>query len=160
MLGAQEGPHAHLETILVLLLLFKTYLFYVYEYTVAVFRHSRRGRQIPSQMVVSLHVVAGNWTQDLWKSSSQYFLVFFFWILFFRDRFSLCSPGCPGTHSVDQVGLKLRNPPASVSQVLGLKLCTTTARPLSFLIDSEATWYYFLFNSDEMCPFQVTGLED
>jgi hypothetical protein len=22
-----------------------------------------------------------------------------------RDRVSLCSPGCPGTHSVDQAGL-------------------------------------------------------
>ncbi|GAB1288300.1 Aspartyl/asparaginyl beta-hydroxylase [Apodemus speciosus] len=34
---------------------------------------------------------------------------------------SLCSPDCPGTHSVDQAGLGLRNPPASASQVLGLK---------------------------------------
>jgi hypothetical protein len=39
---------------------FKIYLFYIYEYTVAVFRHSRRGHQIPLQMVVSHHVVAGN----------------------------------------------------------------------------------------------------
>jgi hypothetical protein len=38
--------------------------------------------------------------------------------LFFRDRVSLCSPGCPGTHSVDQVGLELRNSPASAFQVL------------------------------------------
>jgi hypothetical protein len=45
-------------------------LFYVLVYTVAVFRHTRRGHQIPLQMVVSHHVVAGNWTQDLWKSSS------------------------------------------------------------------------------------------
>jgi hypothetical protein len=51
-------------------------------------------------------------------------LLFFF----FRDRVSLCSLGCPGTHSVDQAGLKLRNPPASASQVLGLKACATTAR--------------------------------
>jgi hypothetical protein len=29
--------------------------------------------------------------------------------------------GCPGSHSVDQAGLKLRNLPASDSQVLGLK---------------------------------------
>jgi hypothetical protein len=36
------------------------YLLYVYEYTAAVFRHSRRGHQIPLQMVVSHHVVAGN----------------------------------------------------------------------------------------------------
>jgi hypothetical protein len=32
-----------------------------------------------------------------------------------RDRVSLCSSGCPGTHSVDQAGLELRNPPASAS---------------------------------------------
>ena len=39
-----------------------------------------------------------------------------------NNRVSLCSPGCPGTHSVDQAGLELRNPPASASQVLGLKV--------------------------------------
>jgi hypothetical protein len=44
----------------------------------------------------------------------------------FQDRVSLCSPGCSGTHSVDLAGLELRNPPASASQVLGLKACTTT----------------------------------
>jgi hypothetical protein len=32
---------------------------------------------------------------------------------------------CPGTHSVDQAGLELRNQPASASQVLGLKACAT-----------------------------------
>jgi hypothetical protein len=46
--------------------------------------------------------------------------------LVFRDRVSLYSPGCPGTHFVDQAGLELRNLPASASQVLGLKACTTT----------------------------------
>ncbi|GAB1287602.1 60S ribosomal export protein NMD3 [Apodemus speciosus] len=39
----------------------------------------------------------------------------------------LCSPDCPGTHSGDQAGLELRNPPSSASQVLGLKACATTA---------------------------------
>jgi hypothetical protein len=34
----------------------------------------------------------------------------------------------PGTHFVDQAGLKLRNPPASASQVLGLKACATTTQ--------------------------------
>jgi len=34
-------------------------LFYICEYTVAVFRHTRTGHQIPLQMVVSHHVVAG-----------------------------------------------------------------------------------------------------
>jgi hypothetical protein len=47
---------------------------------------------------------------------------------FFQYRVSLYSPGCPGTHFVDQAGLELRNPPASASQVLGLKVCATTAR--------------------------------
>jgi hypothetical protein len=44
----------------------------------------------------------------------------------FQDRVSLCSPGCPGTHSVHQAGLEFRNLPASASWVLGLKACTTT----------------------------------
>jgi hypothetical protein len=48
----------------------------------------------------------------------------------FRDRVSLCSPGCPGTHFVDQAGLELRNPPASAFQVLGLKACATTPGPM------------------------------
>jgi hypothetical protein len=39
--------------------------------------------------------------------------VFLFVCLFFRDRVSLCSPDCPGTHSVDQAGLELRNPLSS-----------------------------------------------
>jgi hypothetical protein len=35
------------------------YLFYVYECTVVVLRHTRRGYRIPLQMVVNHHVVAG-----------------------------------------------------------------------------------------------------
>ena len=46
--------------------------------------------------------------------------------VFFKTGFFLCSPGCPGTHSVDQAGLKLRDLPVSASQVLGLKMCTPT----------------------------------
>jgi hypothetical protein len=47
------------------------------------------------------------------------FLLFFFFG--FRERVSLCSPGCPGTHFVDQAGLELRNPPTSASQSAGIK---------------------------------------
>jgi hypothetical protein len=56
------------------------------------------------------------------------FFSFFLLLFFFRDRVSLYSPGCPGTQFVDQAGLELRNPPASASQVLGLKACATTTR--------------------------------
>jgi hypothetical protein len=52
----------------------------------------------------------------------------------FRDRVSLCSPGCPGAHFVDQAGLELRNSPASASQVLGLKACATTPGWPSFFL--------------------------
>jgi hypothetical protein len=45
----------------------------------------------------------------------------FLFCFVFRDRVSLCSPGCPGTHSVDQAGLELKNLPASASRVLGFK---------------------------------------
>jgi hypothetical protein len=58
--------------------------------------------------------------------------------LVFQDRVSLYSPGCPGTHFVDQAGLELRNPPASASQVLGLKACATMPGQLD------------LFNKDEI----------
>jgi hypothetical protein len=43
-------------------------------------------------------------------------LFFFFLVLGFQDRVSLCSSGCPETHSVDQSGLELRHPPASASR--------------------------------------------
>jgi hypothetical protein len=55
----------------------------------------------------------------------DFFVVFVF---VFQDRVSLCSPGCPETHSVDQAGLELRNPLASAFQVLELKACATTAQ--------------------------------
>jgi hypothetical protein len=37
-----------------------------------------------------------------------YFILFylFIYLFVFQDGVSLCSPGCPGTHSVDQAGLK------------------------------------------------------
>jgi hypothetical protein len=58
--------------------------------------------------------------------SNLVYLFFFFFFLVFRDKVSLYNPGCPGTHSVDQAVLELRNPPASDSHVLGLKACANT----------------------------------
>jgi hypothetical protein len=51
-----------------------------------------------------------------------YIYVIYYIYIVFWDRVSQCnSPGCSGTHFVDQAGLKLRNPPASASPVLGLR---------------------------------------
>ena len=63
--------------------------------------------------------------------ASSFFLVF-------QNRVSLYSFGYPGIHSVDQAGPKLRDPPVSASQVLGLKTCAIT------------TWFrgYFLRKTD------------
>jgi hypothetical protein len=49
-----------------------------------------------------------------------------FFVFVFFKTVSLCSPGCPRTHFVDQAGLELRNLPASASRELGLKACATT----------------------------------
>jgi hypothetical protein len=77
---------------------------------------------------------------------------FFFIFLVFRDRVSLCSPGCPGTHSVEQAGLELRNLPASASQVLELKACTTTALAVgTILIHTIAQGYW------DPSPFSFLG---
>jgi hypothetical protein len=56
---------------------------------------------------------------------TQVFCFFFVCLFFVFDTVSLCNPGCPGTFSVDQAGLELRNLPASASQVPGLKVCAT-----------------------------------
>jgi hypothetical protein len=92
------------------------------------------------------------WFGLVWFGLVWFGLVWFglvwFGFLVFRDRVSLYSPGCPGTHSVDQADLELRNPPASASPVLGLKACTTTAQQL-----------YFLFKKKKQVPcMHITSL--
>lgn len=63
--GESEILHSPLSPLdsrfctLILIFFFKIYLFIICKYTVAVFRHSRRGSQILLQMVVSHHGVAG-----------------------------------------------------------------------------------------------------
>ena len=51
------------------------------------------------------------------KMAIAEFLFSFF--QFFRERGSLSSPGCSGTHSVDQLALNSRDLLASASQLLG-----------------------------------------
>jgi hypothetical protein len=71
-----------------------------------------------------------------------FFVFFVFWFVLFQDRVSLYSSGCPRTHFVDQAGFELRNPPASASQVLGLKACATTARLALFLFFKLFVYFY------------------
>jgi hypothetical protein len=82
---------------------------------------------------------------------------------FFQDRVFLCSPGYPGTHSVDQAGLELRNPPASASQVLRLKACATTdpytltlnfSFPKISALRAEGTSFY---KTSSCCDEKPTG---
>jgi hypothetical protein len=47
--------------------------------------------------------------------------ILFMFVCFSKIRFF-----CPGTHSVVQAGLELRDLPASASQALGAKVCVTT----------------------------------
>jgi hypothetical protein len=105
--------------------------------------------------------------------------IFFFFV--FRDRVSLCSPGCPETHVVDQAGLKLRNLPASASRVLGLKACATTpgskctfkirqrggswlrvhialAEELSLVPSTHVRWLTTAWNSSDMRSELSSGL--
>ena len=63
-----------------------------------------------------------NFLKDLATITFQYFLknaesiyLFIYLFGFFQDRVSLCSPGCPGTHFLDQDDLELRNLPTSAS---------------------------------------------
>jgi hypothetical protein len=63
----------------------------------------------------------------------------------FRDRVSLCSPGCLGTHFVDQAVLELRNLPVSASRVLGLKACTTTPGPRQLFKDNVSLGLAYRF---------------
>jgi hypothetical protein len=84
---------------------------------------------------------------SLWFLFFAFFLfVFCFFVCLFvcfPDRVSLYSPGCPGTHFVDQAGLELRNLPAFASRVLGLKAYATTAWLFTFLLT-----YFNVFHCD------------
>jgi hypothetical protein len=53
-------------TTVLLLLFLKSYLFILFTWIHC--SYTRRVHQIPLQMVVSHHVVAGDWTLDLWKN--------------------------------------------------------------------------------------------
>jgi hypothetical protein len=100
-----------------------------------------------------LIVVTGNVTLVVLLS-----VKFFFWGgggVVVRDRVSLYSPGCPGTHFVDQTGLELRNLPASAAPVLGLKACATT--PGFFLFKIEFMFNNYRHHAPPLSPAQVAA---
>lgn len=51
---------------------------------------------------------------------------YFWYVAVYSKQDFLCSPGPPGTPSLDHAGLELRDPPVSASQGLGSKTDTTT----------------------------------
>ena len=69
---------------------------------------------------------------------------------------------CPRTHSVDQAGLKLRDPPISASQVLGLKRLHHHTHPalLNVLITSDTLYIsnisYRLWNENSSDSIEYT----
>jgi hypothetical protein len=69
--------------------------------------------------------------------------------LVFRDRVSLYSPGCSGTHFVDQAGLELRNLPASASRVLGLKVCITTPGRIFLICEMKPACMFLSYDDTE-----------
>jgi hypothetical protein len=70
-------------------------------------------------------------------------------VFLFSETGFLCSPGCPGTHFVDQAGLELRNLPASASQVacvfLYVFLCVCTHMLVHVLMFLH--WFVFMASS-------------
>jgi hypothetical protein len=80
-----------------------------------------------------------NYPQHHFHWSISFFIFIF---SFLQDRIYLYIPGCPGTQSVDQAGLKFRNLPAFPYQVLGLKACAKTAQ-LLFTFYFHIHWLFY-----------------
>jgi hypothetical protein len=94
------------------------------------------------------------WPPSIWLCSDPA-PPFFVFVFVFQDRVSLYSPGCPGTHFVDQAGLELRNPPASASEVLGLKACTTTPGAPPFFNHTVKLFRVCIFEAGVVCDVRV-----
>ena len=58
----------------------------------------------------------------------MFFFLLFFTLYISQDKVSLCSPGYPGTRSIEQASLKLRDLPASASPVPEIKACAIVPR--------------------------------
>ena len=85
----------------------------------------------------------------------SFFLLFFVLFGFFKTRLSLCSPGCPGTCSVDQASLELRDPLASASWNAGSKGTHSTEHKLPVFgnMDKEGSHVAFWKNTTRHLRF-------
>lgn len=86
------------------------------------------------------------------ESYSSLYLFFVFWFLIFQDSFSLCSPDCPGTYSVDQAGLERRNLSASAYKVVG--------RTKGMFHHCPAVYYFSMPDESILVHFRVGLLVD
>jgi len=92
------------------------------------------------KMVLILHVYL-----PCYQSVFHFFVCLFGWfglvwfLGFFRARVSLCSPGCPGTHSVDQAGFKLKKFACLCLPSAGIKVVRHHAQCFLFLF-----FFFFL----------------
>lgn len=99
-------------------------------------RSTARAVNTPNHWTISLackYILVEDYLWFLACNDADNFVVFcccfcfvfgWFWFFCFQDKtWFLCGPGYPGTHSVDQGGIKVRDFPASTSGMLGLKVC-------------------------------------
>jgi hypothetical protein len=84
----------------------------------------------------SHNACAGMYTHT--QSLKKKVVVLFLFLFLFQDRVSLCSPGCPGTRSIDQAGLELRDSPAS--KCASLCLLPPPAPPQIFM--RKESWFW------------------
>jgi hypothetical protein len=77
---------------------------------------------------------------------------FFFFFLVFWDRVPLCSPGCPGTHSVET---RLASNSEIHLPLLGLKACATTPDKQIFLTE----FLIHHFSTEVKLPFAYTHIQ-
>jgi hypothetical protein len=77
-------------------------VFHIYSKVIRTYGHEMQARRFISELFIICKYL----------STDKYIFYFFIYFFVFRDRVSLYSPGCPGTHFVDQAGLEFRNPPA------------------------------------------------
>jgi hypothetical protein len=137
------------------------YFIIICEYTVAIFRQTRRGCQILLQgwlwatmwlLGIELSTSAGSiWTQDPQESSLTCWAISLAPVLVFQNRVSLCRPGCSGICSIDH-GLKHREPLACVCVfIFGRVSLCRPGRPWiqrDLSPDLKYTWHHlwkFLF---------------